>query len=633
VAAASWHAVLLTESTNDNFLHLTLAKQLLAGEWPVRDFFDHGWVLQYGLSALAEILFGERLLSEAIIVGAAWGVSTYLVFCLVRRLTDSTAAAVLSAVLLIMAGPRGYAYPKGIAYAGAAVLWWRYQRKPTVRTAVWFGAWAAVAFYWRPDHGIFVAVGFVFAALAAHGVRTVTLARCSIAGVTAAALVAPFLVYVQLTSGLAHYVEAGYVLAKTEHTTHAPHRFPLIRYARDLVRIVPADSYAPVVMLRWSASSSPAVRQAVMTRYELTHVSTEDARLDRVRMSVRSLAAARELLNEPAVEDTSGIDRTTATIPPDRWTTWQRRMFEHAWLRIRVLPSLDSHARASEILVAVLYVLPLVVLITVRTRLAVFALFALVVDVGLLRTPFTARAVDAIVLPSILFGCGIVLLWRASRTARRAAWLIRIATIAATALVVTSVSAGGQFGSRVGVLAGQWRSTRVARVAWREVYDELTASPPLRYYLDRPAEPSVRLAAYVRACVPASDRVLVLWFAPEIYYQSDRLMAQRHLVFVPPWAALDYEQRMTLEKVRRFSPPLALARRSALDTQARATFPDVVAYVEREYRLAGTIEESGEEYMIFARRDRLPIRGFGPQRWPCYVSDQSIWSRVGHSVD
>jgi len=178
-------------------------------------------------------------------------------------------------------------------------------------------------------------------------------------------------------------------------------------------------------------------------------------------------------------------------------------------------------------------------------------------------------------------------------------------------------------------LAGAWRSPSAARIAWAEVFAELTASPPLRYYLDRAAEPSLRLAAYVRECVPSSDRLLVLWFSPEIYYHSDRLMAQRHLVFVPEWAALVHEQRMTLEKVRRFSPPVALARRSALDTQARATFPRMVEYVEREYRLAGTVTESGEEYLIFARRDRVPLRTFAEEGWPCYVSERSVWERVG----
>jgi hypothetical protein len=144
----------MTSATNDNFLHMTLAKQVLAGDWPVRDFFDQGWVLQYGLSAAAQSIGGDRLMSEAVIVALAWAISTYVVFDLVLHLTGSLGAALLSAPLLIVAGARGYSYPKGIVYAIAAMLWWKYVRRPSAAAIVMFGAWAAIAFYWRPDHGI-----------------------------------------------------------------------------------------------------------------------------------------------------------------------------------------------------------------------------------------------------------------------------------------------------------------------------------------------------------------------------------------------------------------------------------------------------------------------------------------------
>jgi hypothetical protein len=123
--------------------------------------------------------------------------------------------------------------------------------------------------------------------------------------------------------------------------------------------------------------------------------------------------------------------------------------------------------------------------------------------------------------------------------------------------------------------------------------------------------------------------LLVLWFEPEIYYYSDRLMAQRHLGFAPALAPLAHEQRMTLDKIVRFSPPIALARRSALDEYARASYPSVIDYVEREYRLASTVVEEGEDYLIFVRRDRQVLRTFGSGGWPCFVAQPSLWSRAG----
>jgi len=88
------HAMLMRAPTNDNFMHLALARQLMAGDLPIRDFFDSGLGLTYVLSAVAESIVGYRLLSEALLVGAAWAISTWLVFTLVRRLTGVVLALI-----------------------------------------------------------------------------------------------------------------------------------------------------------------------------------------------------------------------------------------------------------------------------------------------------------------------------------------------------------------------------------------------------------------------------------------------------------------------------------------------------------------------------------------------------------
>ena len=70
-------------------------------------------------------------------------------------------------------------------------------------------------------------------------------------------------------------------------------------------------------------------------------------------------------------------------------------------------------------------------------------------------------------------------------------------------------------------LAGEWSSPET-RAAWSEAYRELGASPPLSHFYTRRAGLSIRLAAYVRECVPPSERLLVLWFAPDIFFQTLR---------------------------------------------------------------------------------------------------------------
>ena len=602
VFAAAWHAFLMTSATNDNFLHLTLAKQWLAGDWPVRDFFDEASILQYAISAVAQAIGGDRLISEAVVVGLAWAVSTYLVFVLVRRLSGYSMVAAVAALLLITAGARGYSYPKGLVYAVAATLWWQYVDSPTTRRVVLLGAWAAVAFYWRADHGVYVALAVPIACLVAHGLRPAIVTRCLAAGATTVALVAPFLVYVQATLRVPEYVQTGVAAAQTEHVTQGPHAWPVLRFWTNAAIIEPAESYAPTIGIRWTSESSAEERRQLLARYDLTLIESEDAAVDRVRLSARSVANLRAVINEPIVADTAGVDRSSGTLSPASWETFRRWKFDHPWLRVRILPTLDSEARTSEIAVALFYALPIAMIVAApwfarslsgpnAAQLAGFASWALIVDAAMLRLPFPARMADAVVLSAIVFGCCVAAIWRAATVSRGLLRpLLGVAALALSIAVFVTVTVAGRFGDRITDLAGGWTSLARAQAAWSAVYEELVASPPLSYYIDKRARFSLHLAAYVRDCVPETERLLVFWFEPEIYYYGDRLMAQRHLVFPPAWANVAHEQTMTLERINRFAPPIALARRSALDGYAgplRRYLRRVVEVpFEREYRLA-----------------------------------------------
>src|SRR5688500_15149166 len=334
LAAGVWQGVLMSSPTNDDFLHMALGQQLVAGDWPVRDFFDNGLGLQLTLSALSQTIVGHRLLSEALVVGAAWAAGTFLVVMLVGRLTGSMPAAILAAALLIASGPRGYSYPKLIVYAGAATLWWAYVWNPTAARSAALGAWIAAAFFWRPDHGILVAAGAALALLAAHGLQRLLWERCALAAVVTLAVTAPFLLFVQATIGLRQYVETGFAQAGFQH--EGGHEWPEwpLRRLDDVIRVDAAERYAPRIAVRWTADSSPAARADLLERYGLTSEASEGPRLQHVRLSRWSVDAARRLLSEPIVEDTDGIDRSTATLPWSRWAPWDRWKFEYAWLRV-----------------------------------------------------------------------------------------------------------------------------------------------------------------------------------------------------------------------------------------------------------------------------------------------------------
>lgn len=631
LAAGFLQAAIATHPTNDDFQHLVLAQQLRAGDWPIRDFYDTGLGLTYVLSAALQSLVGEALLAEAIIIAVAMAASTYLVFRLVLRLTQSTTAATLAALVLVVAGPRGYSYPKFIAYAVAATLWWAYVEAPSRKRALALGAWTAIAFYWRPDHGVYVAIGSALAFVAAHGLRRTAVIRSLESGAVAAALILPFLIYSIAVGGTA-YVRSGVVLATAQHTELDSHTWPKwpLREAGDVFRRESESEYAPIVGLRWTESSSQEDRQQLLARYDLQSIST-DGRSAQVRLSRSALERLRSLINEPIVEDTAGIERGSATLSPHTWPPLSRERFEHAWLRFRVLAGIDEQERAGEAAGALFYLMPVLLLGSLvllprrslpdmpRGVLAAFAVFGIVTNAGLMRSPYYVRAVDGAVLSAILFGICVAVLARLMSGAgmvQRAALVVVLAVF--SLVVVKSVAVAGEFGNRMSVLAGEWRSPSQAGRAWLTVMRDLQADPPIDQWEGRGPTVSIQLARYVRACVPQSERLLVLWFAPEIYYYADRLMAGRHLVFVQGYQNLGLEQQLALAKVEHYAPPIALAN-GALDGFTHDVYPRVVDYVRREYDVGGSLENDGEHYTVLVRRDRRATSWYGESKWPCYA--------------
>lgn len=628
VATGLYYAVGFSEPTNDNFMHMAMARQMLAGDLPVRDFFDMGMTLMYGLTALAESILGHRLLAEALVVGVAAGASAYLVHKVVWLLTASGTAAAFSSVLLVLAGVRGYSYPKLVIYAAAAALWWGYVARPTAARVAAYGAWVAVAFYWRPDHGVYVAASLVLAVVAAHGLESIGVRRVCQGAAVAVACVVPLLGFVAATIGLSSYIRSGLAMTLAQHTATNDHAWPRwpIREIGDVIRLDGSEAFAPVVGLRWTADSRLSEREEILGRYGLTPIAADSPDVQRVRLSESSIPAIRGLVGEPIVEDTAGIDRGRAT---PTWSIWQRWRFSHWWLRFRVFGGVDDRTGAGEALAALFYGVPLVVLAgapwlhrylpppVTAVRLAAFALVGLVSAVGLMRSPYDVRAVDNIVMPSILFACCAVGLWRAAAGGgRRVALTAGLAVLAL--LVVKSVAVAGQFETRVGQLTGQGRLPEMHE-AWTSARDRLVAEPPAAYWEGRRAPVSVELARYARACVPPSDRLLVLWFAPEIYYYADRLMASRHMFFDSGYPSMEDELRLTLDKIRRTAPMLVFAS-DDLDTRTRALYPAVVAHVRGAYEEVGAIEDAGGVRRLILARRGVPVTGrYGTDEWPCYT--------------
>jgi hypothetical protein len=629
VVAGLHKAVLTSTPVNDDYQHLAYARQLFGGDLPLRDFWDLSTTLQEVVSAASQLVFGHRLLAEAIVIGVATAVAVYLVYRIVQHLTGSSFIAAVCAAFFIIAVPRAYAYPKWIVYALASWLWWTNVWWPSTHKAIAAGLSAAAAFYWRHDHGALVAVGVALGMIAAHGFSRTAVRHTALAAVVAMAVTLPYLVFAAVEVGVVNLARMEMTALQDEHgRSRAALHWPL-RSAGDFVQPEPVEAYAPEMTVRWRSNTPSEVRRAALDRYGLTAIAADGPQAQRVRLSARSIGSLKAVIEDPLVEDTAGVERGRAAFSWTQWPPWDRLRFRLPWLRFTLLPGIDQQIVAGAAAATILHAMPLLAALlagpTLRRllppavtprSLLLFATFAVVVNLGLLREPYESRAADVIVLPLILFGPFLWILLRSTYPAV-VQWSLRAAAIVLLVLTAKSFAVAGDFGDRIAWLIGEGQSLERARGAWSEVSARLRASPPSEFWVGHTGPVSMRLAKYVRRCTAPSDRILVLWFAPEIHADADRLMAGRHLYYFSAFRDIEDEQRRELEKVTRSAPRIVLANRDNYAAAATA-FPALVRHIENAYASAASFDEDGDRYSILVRRGASPSGTDAVTGWPCF---------------
>src|SRR5262245_41963 len=124
VATGVLRYLALVGFSNDHYLFLAGAQQMLMGEWPTRDFVDPGMPLMYGTSAAAQVLLGHTLFAEAVLVVLAFGIASAAVVCAAWMVSRSLVTAIAASGLSMIAFPRSYGYPKLLLYATVPLLIW-----------------------------------------------------------------------------------------------------------------------------------------------------------------------------------------------------------------------------------------------------------------------------------------------------------------------------------------------------------------------------------------------------------------------------------------------------------------------------------------------------------------------------
>jgi hypothetical protein len=242
-----------------------------------------------------------------------------------------------------------------------------------------------------------------------------------------------------------------------------------------------------------------------------------------------------------------------------------------------------------------------------RTKMTAVVLVGLATSIGFIREPLAIRIPDAVVGPAVLAA------WWAGRArvrlrAMRSTRSRCTATIAIAAVVLLT--------SRSVVVIGAvpTRLERLTRLG--TVMTQLWQTPPVdAHTVSRTKTAAVR---YVRACTAPGDPLLVMWFAPDLYYYSDRPFAGRLGFYLEGYWTTPESELMNISAIERDRPPIALIE-SGREVTDLYTYPYLLAYIAKHYHLVGSLPSGDDRSIrVLARNDRLPS-SIDPQlEWPCY---------------
>jgi hypothetical protein len=216
VLAFGFRLVTLRGLSNDHYMHLAWAQQLLFGELPGRDFVDPGMPLMYTLSAIAQHL-SPGPFSEGVLTCVLLAIAASATFLVVTELTGSIAFGVAATLFEIAMDPRLYSYPKILVPAVALLLIQHYLRHPSRLRLVWLAAWTGIAVLFRHDLGVYAAAGVGAAFLVAHATNWRQTGRVLTEyAVALVALMSPYVLFVQWTEGVGEHLHEAIEFAKGE---------------------------------------------------------------------------------------------------------------------------------------------------------------------------------------------------------------------------------------------------------------------------------------------------------------------------------------------------------------------------------------------------------------------------------
>ena len=553
--------------SNDHYMQMAWAQQLLFGELPGRDFVDPGMPLAYMLSALAQWVRPGPF-TELFLCAALMGVAAAVTFTAASWLANSPVVGVAATLLEIGLQPRFYSYPKILVPAAALLLFQAYARRQTVRRLAAVGIWTGVAGLLRHDLAVYAAFGIGAGLVNLHWTdRRLMVRRLFQYSVAAALTLAPYAVLVMRTEGIAEHLRRGLEFAKAESHQRV---FDLpslagagdLPWARDaaagvLFYAAYGTVLAAVTLLiarrgrgaeprtaaAVAATATLAAYLVVILRYPL------DARLPDIA-AVLTLALA--WIGGQALaggRETDERDMTESN-PDNEWGHWarDRGQAEREWGQ-EGSPQHGHKGRKNGIPVR--------------------------------RWAGIAAAVFAFVLIA------------------HAVWVLGSVR---EAIDNTGISGG------LGDVVETYTDLNERGSVW----------PWARSWPNRELPPVVR---YLNACTKPSDAVLLTWPAPEYGFFARRRFAAGHAEFLPPRAfTTDRDQAQMLHWLGRQQVPVVLINEGRRKEFA-AAYPKVDAYLTTHYTATGRFDiYDGSSITLGIRNGLSGTRTWSERRWPCGLS-------------
>jgi hypothetical protein len=607
---------------NDHFIHLSTAQQMTFGAMPVRDYIERGLPLMSVVSALGQVVFGPGLEAELLVVALAFAVAAVLSLVTGTLLSGSIGIGTTAALVTVLAYPVSYAYPKVLVYAAALAAAWAYAVRPSIARLLLVAGSIVIAFLFRHDHGVLLAVGAFVLLVVRHGIWPGAIRPVAMSGIAIAALTAPYMLWVQAQEGLSTYVSDGIAFSRREAERSTWWEFPTLAIDRSKPLFVPVGE-GPIVNVRWAPDISDDDIVAGERRHDIKRGDPVGPRTWQYELTSWSRSSLERLVRDPAVADTHGIDRGkfVLDVPAPRGIAamvvgWHvpgeglrprqngvTGLFYAAWLLPVAAASLliASWRRAAAATRAF-------VLMAIALQLAM--------NLTMLRDPLDVRIRDVVAPMAVLLAFVAGALWQvagsvAGRVAARASAVVLLLTVASAAAGAGPLQEHLEEMQAVDGWHGL--SSRIA-----EVRQEFTPPHERTGRISPAHELAVR---YIQTCTPADARIFTMTFAPELFFYSGRGFAAGQVALTPGYFVSERHASLMLRRLAGEKVPLVIIDSETRDELA-ANYPRVVEYVEKRYREFGRVSiGAGKDWVLLAESARPAGGTFGEAQWPCWARE------------